>query len=87
MTTYKNKCDILGQLWQDYRDETDFEDFVQYNDLGLPLAYLISQEIVKSSPQAEIYVNETFELFLMALEADMDEEYESLEDLLVRYGS
>lgn len=87
MTTYKNKCDILGQLWQDYRDETDFEDFVQYNDLGLPLAYLISQEIVKSSPQAEIYVNETFELFLMALEADMDEDYESLEDLLVRYGS
>jgi hypothetical protein len=87
VTTYKNKCDILGQLWQDYRDETDFEDFVQYNDLGLPLAYLISQEIVKSSPQAEIYVNETFELFLMALEADMDEEYESLEDLLVRYGS
>ena len=87
MTTYKNKCAILGQLWQDYRDETDFEDFVQYNDLGLPLAYLISQEIVKSSPQAEIYVNETFELFLMALEADMDEDYESLEDLLVRYGS
>lgn len=87
MTTYKNKCDILGQLWQDYREETDFEDFVQYNDLGLPLAYLISQEIVKSSPQAEIYVNETFELFLMALEADMDEDYESLEDLLVRYGS
>jgi hypothetical protein len=77
----------LGQLWQDYRDETDFEDFVQYNDLGLPLAYLISQDIVKSSPQAEIYVNETFELFLMALEADMDEDYESLEDLLVRYGS
>jgi hypothetical protein len=87
VTTYKNKCDILGQLWQDYRDETDFEDFVQYNDLGLPLAYLISQEIVKSSPQAEIYVNETFELFLMALEADLDEDYESLEDLLVRYGS
>jgi hypothetical protein len=87
VTTYKNKCDILGQLWQDYRDETDFEDFVQYNDLGLPLAYLISQDIVKSSPQAEIYVNETFELFLMALEADMDEDYESLEDLLVRYGS
>ena len=87
MTTYKNKCDILGQLWQDYRDETDFEDFVQYNDLGLPLAYLISQEIVKSSPQAEIYINETFELFILALEADPDEEYESLEDLLVRFGS
>jgi len=26
-------------------------------------------------------------LFILALEADPDEEYESLEDLLVRYGS
>lgn len=77
----------MGQLWQDYRHESDFEDFVEYNDLGLPLAYFISQEIVKSSPQAEIYINETFELFILALEADPDEEYESLEDLLVRFGS
>ena len=87
MTSYLNKCAILGQLWMDYREETDFEDFVQYNDLGLPLAYFISEEIVKSTPRAEIYINETFELFILALEADPDEEYESLEDLLIRYGS
>jgi hypothetical protein len=71
----------------DYREENDFEDFVQYNDLGLPLAYFISEDIVKSTPRAEIYINETFDLFILALEADPDEDYESLEDLLVRYGS
>jgi hypothetical protein len=71
----------------DYREESDFEDFVQYNDLGLPLAHFISEDIVKSTPRAEIYINETFDLFILALEADPDEEYESLEDLLVRYGS
>ena len=71
----------------DYREENDFEDFVQYNDLGLPLAYFISEDIAKSTPRAEIYINETFDLFILALEADPDEEYESLEDLLVRYGS
>ena len=87
MTSYLNKCAILGQLWMDYREENDFEDFVQYNDLGLPLAYFISEDIVKSTPRAEIYINETFDLFILALEADPDEEYESLEDLLVRYGS
>jgi hypothetical protein len=87
VTSYSNKCAILGQLWMDYREENDFEDFVQYNDLGLPLAYFISEDIVKSTPRAEIYINETFDLFILALEADPDEEYESLEDLLVRYGS
>jgi hypothetical protein len=70
----------------DYRDQEDFEDFVQYNDLGLPLAFFINEGIVKSTPQAEIYIGETFDLFIMALEADPNEDYESLEDLLIRYG-
>jgi hypothetical protein len=70
----------------DYRDEEDFEDFITYNDLGLPLAHFIHEEIVKSTPQAEMYIGETFNLFIAALEADPNEAYESLDDLLVRYG-
>lgn len=85
-TDFSNKCKILGELWMDYRDEDEFEDFIQYNDLGLPLAFFIKENIVKSTPQAEIYINETFDLFIMALEADVNENYESLEDLLLRYG-
>lgn len=85
-TDFSNKCKILGELWMDYRSEDEFEDFIQYNDLGLPLAFFIKENIVKSTPTAEIYINETFDLFIMALEADPNENYESLEDLLVRYG-
>jgi hypothetical protein len=85
-TDFSNKCKILGELWMDYRDQEDFEDFTQYNDLGLPLAFFIREEIVKSTPQAEIYINETFDLFILSLGADPNENYESLQDLLVRYG-
>lgn len=86
-TTFENQCLILSEVWMNYRDDNDFEDFVVYNDLGLPLAHFIHEEIVKSTPQAEIFISETFDLLLMALGADENEAYETLEDLLTRYGS
>lgn len=86
MTSISKQCEILSQLWMDYRHEEDFEDFIEYNDIGLPLAYLIQEGIVKSTPQAEIYIGETFNLFIAALDANPEEEYESLEDLLMRFG-
>ncbi len=41
--------------------------------------------VVAKTPEAEMYINETYDLFLAALEAP-DEEYDSLEDLLMRFG-
>jgi len=63
-TTYTNKCSILADLWLKYRTETDFEDFVEYNDLGLPLAYAIANDIVKSTDMAQRFIEETFDLLL-----------------------
>lgn len=80
-TPYTNKCDILGELWLSYKQNEDFEDFFEYNDLGLPLAYAISAGIVKSTPEAEIFVNETFDLLLGAVGRESDEGFESIEDV------
>lgn len=87
MTGFSKQCEILHQLWMDYRHNEDFEDFIEYNDLGLPLAYFIHEDIVKPTPVAEMYIGETFNLFLAALEADPDEDYESLDELLLRFGN
>jgi len=65
-----------------YRFDTQFEDFVQYNDIGLPLAFLIDEELVKPRPTAKAMVTETFELLLVALGRE-DAGFESLDDLLV----
>lgn len=81
-TEFLSKCDILAELWLDYRSETDFKDFVEYNDLGLPLAFSISQEIVERSPRAEVYIEEAFELLLAAL-GIQDDGFDSLDDLLM----
>lgn len=82
---FSKKCEILGELWMNYRDEGDLQDFVEYNDVGLPLAYFLAEGIVNKKPEAEIYINETYDLLLASLNAP-DEEYESLEDLLMRFG-
>jgi hypothetical protein len=53
-------------------------DFFEYNDLGLPLAFMLEQKIVESTPVAQVYIEETFELFCELLGLDSDEEYENL---------
>jgi hypothetical protein len=80
-TTFSKRCDILGELWIAYRDDETFEDFIDYNDLGLPLAYAISKEIAISTSVAETMIDETWELFLGALGLEEDKGYETLNEV------
>lgn len=81
-TTFSDKTDILADLWLNYRNDVEFQDFIEYNDLGLPLAYAVSADIVKATEIAEGYINETFDLLLAGLEIEEDTGFESLDDLL-----
>ena len=75
---FSNKVTILSDLWINYRDDEDFDDFMEYNDLGLPLAYLINTDLAAVTDQGRIYIEETFNLLCAALELDLDGEYNSL---------
>lgn len=80
-TTYSNQCIILADLWLNFRDDAEFQDFIDYNDIGLPIAYAIANGIVESTEIAERFVNETFDLLLSGLGIE-DEGFEELDDLL-----
>jgi len=80
-TSQENKLAILAELWINYREDEDFTDFIEYNDLGLPLAYAIHNDIVSVSNRAVKFIDETFDLLLTALELQ-DEGFENLDDLL-----
>jgi hypothetical protein len=80
-TPFSSKCEILGELWLKYRSEEEFEDYIEYNDLGLPIAYAIANDIVKSTDMAKSFVEETFDLLLASLEIE-DEGWENLDELL-----
>jgi hypothetical protein len=64
MTTLDTRTVILSQLWLDYRSNEQFADFFDYNDIGLPLAYAIANQIVEPLPIAIKMIDETWLLFL-----------------------
>jgi hypothetical protein len=80
-TPFSNKAAIIADLWINYRDDEHFKDFIEYNDLGLPLGYLINTELATPTDQGEMYITETFDLLCAALEIDLDRNYDSLAEM------
>jgi hypothetical protein len=61
--TFENKITILAELWMNYRDDEQLKDFIEYNDLGLPMAYFLMNELVLPTEQSEVYINETYDFW------------------------
>jgi hypothetical protein len=82
-TPFENQCKILGEVWINYRDNEEFRDFVEYNDLGLPLAYLVSTNFATATKTGLAMISETWFLLLESLEVE-DTGFDSFEGLLVK---
>jgi hypothetical protein len=83
-TPFSNKCEILGSLWINFKNDTAFSEFVTYNDIGLPLAYFVSEGFVTlAKEEGENFINETWDMFSEALGLDEDREYESLDEIMM----
>ena len=81
MTDFSSICEILGSLYSNYREDKNFKDFIEFNDLGLPLAYLTSENLCEVSDDGARYITETWQLFLAGLNMS-DDGFEDLEQLL-----
>jgi hypothetical protein len=51
----------------EFRNDENFADFIEYNDLGLPLAYAFANGIASPKGNAEDFINETFDVLLGAM--------------------
>jgi hypothetical protein len=80
-TTLKNKALILGQLWLNNKEEDEWSEFFEYNDLSLPLAFAFAEEIIDLTPKLEQYVNETWDLLLKGMDIE-DVGYEHFDELV-----
>ena len=69
-TTFQDKIAILADLWISYRNDENFTDFIQYNDLGLPLAYALNEQVVVANEATITFIDETFALLLAGLEQE-----------------
>jgi len=84
---FADKAGVLGQLWIEFREDEDFAAFIEYNDLGLPMAYMVAEGLVKElSPLGEEMINETLAMLLDVLnisESEIDTlDTKNLEEVL-----
>ncbi len=85
MVDFETLCKILGELYTNYGDSKDFKTFIEFNDLGLPLAFLTREGlIVELSDDGRRYVIDTFDMFIGSLKVDPDDIMEgmTLDELL-----
>jgi len=80
-TDFSKQVDILGQLHIQYRDDdAGLKDFMECNDIGLPLAYLTAEGLCEISDDGKKYVAETWELFLASFGVQ-DTGFDNLDDI------
>ena len=85
-TTFLNKVEILASLFANYSEDPEFVDFVEYNDLGLPLAHLAKEGLAAITVEGEGYIEETWLLFVESLGLD-DTGFETLDEIFAASSS
>jgi hypothetical protein len=78
---FSRQCEILADLWLNHKGDEQLADFIEYNDIGLPLAYAFAEDLAKPTELATKYITETYALLVEALEIPPDYDYESLDDM------
>ena len=82
-TDFRNKISILAELWSNYQGDAEFKDFMEFNDIGLPLSYLVNEKLAVETEEGSRFMLETFDLFLDALGIE-DTGFEYLDEVLTK---
>ena len=78
---FADKTGILGQLWIDFREDENFKAFMEYNDIGVPMAYYLAEGLVSDlTPLGEQYVEESLDMMFKLLEIT-EEEVDDLHEI------
>ncbi len=84
-TDFSKQVEILGTFYIDYREESELKEFLEFNDIGLPLAWLNREGLCEINEDGKKYVAETWEMFLLAMGVE-DEGFENLAEIFVKAG-
>lgn len=78
---FADKTGILAQLWIDFREDDNFKAFMEYNDIGVPMAYYVAEGLVNGlTDLGEQYIEESIEMMFKLLDIT-EEEVEGLHEI------
>jgi len=75
------KAEILVQFTQDYFNSGEYDEFFDYNDLGVPMSIALDQEMIILTDKGEELLQETWNELCLLFNANPNAEYESIDDL------
>jgi hypothetical protein len=75
------KAEILVQFTQDYFNSGEYDEFFDYNDLGVPMSIALDQEMIILTDKGEELLQETWNELCLLFNANPDDDYESIDDL------
>ena len=79
----REKAEIIFEFINEYSKDEAFEDFFSYNNLGVPMAVMIVNDLVILNEGGVKVIDETWESLCENLnDADAEYDYESLNELI-----
>ena len=78
----KVRAEIITDFVVRNSGDNKYTDFFAYNDLGLPLAVAFNANLCTLNDEGINMLNETYEMLCQELEADPDEDFDDLDELL-----
>lgn len=77
-----NKAQIIIEFTEQEFYNPEFDEFFDYNDLGVPVSVALVNGMVTLTGEGEKLLNETWTELCKLFEANPDEDYEDLNDLI-----
>lgn len=77
----ESKAEILVEFTQDNFDDEVYEEFFDYNDLGIPIAIALTQEMVVLTNKGEELIEETWKELCELFGADPNGHYQNIDDV------
>jgi hypothetical protein len=81
MTDFKSICGILSEIRNLNIDEGLWDEFCQFNDIGVPLAHLVAQDLATPTDAGIEMIMGTWDLLMKGLETE-DDGFKNLNELL-----
>ena len=80
----RTKAEILVQFTQDEFNSGEYDEFFDYNDLGIPMSIALTQDMIILTDSGEALLEETWKELCLLFDANPDDEYESIDDLTTK---
>ena len=80
-TPFDTQCEILTEMWLNYRDEESVVELFDFFDMGFPMAFAHHEGLAKLEPVGKEMVIQCWAGVLEAFGHEQDTGFETLSDL------